>query len=734
MDVSLMATKEEDRGKDADELILDEAKDRFKRWEEWEGDFRKLYLEDVKFAWADSDNKWQWPNDMQGQTQANDRPRLTVNKVSTHVKQVTNEARKKKAAIIIKPVGEMVSFKAAEVWEGLVRSIERNCSADNVYDDAIESAVEGGIGYCRVTTDYIDDDSFDQEIRIVPVQDHMGVALDTNIKQKDGSDAKWGFVFEDIPRKEFEKEYPEVDLPPSTAIGLNERDNWVRIDTVRVAEYYRIVIKKDELIYIEDDQGESATFRRSDVPAKWKDLIDQFDEDNPDGRMKKRPIKVNKLEWYKIAGNEIVGRRKLKGKYIPIIRFLGREKRIDGKLERKGLVRPLKDPQRMYNYNTSGQVETAAMQTKTPWLVSAEAIEGNELTWNNANAYNMPYLPWRSRDSDGNEIPQPTRVEPPKSAEACIMGMKIAAAEMEMASGQYQPQREQNANNIERSPRAIDERVGVGETSTYDFVDNAAASRRHIGNIILDLAPHTYDTHRVVKILAKDGSLQDVTISPDLSEAHQETQEEEEVRILFNPKIGRYAVEADVGPAYATQRQEAWNAFINIVSNSPELTAKIGDLGFLAADFPMADKIAERLRRDIKANAPWLLDDKEVGPFVKQLQQQIEMLTADGKNKDQSIGELLAQLASEKVKAKGKEEKREVEVYRAETDRIGILGNTVTDMTYDVLKPIIRQTLAEMLGFTLSGPEHDLQDTLDQQLHEADTAPPAPPSGGKSGE
>lgn len=723
-----MASREDPSAfKSEDDVILDEAKENFRRWQEWESDFRDLYNQDTKFAWGDSDNKWQWPNDMAGQTQDNNTPRLTVNKIQTHVKQVTNEARKNKAAIIIKPVGEQVSFKAAEIWEGLVRSIERNSAAESIYDDAIESMVEGGIGYCRVTTDYIDDGSFDQEIRIAPVQDHLGVALDCDIKQKDGSDAKWGFVFDDIPRKRFEKDYPSITLPPSTAIGLNEKDGWVRRDMVRIAEYYRIVVKKDELIFVEDEQGESATFRRSDVPAKWKALIDKFDKENPQGRMKKRTIKVNTLEWYKIAGNTIVDRQKLKGKYVPIVRFVGREKRIEGKLERKGLVRPLKDAQRMYNYNTSGQVQTAAMQTKTPWLVAAETVEGNQSYWNNANNYNLPYLPFKAFDGDGNALPVPQRVEPPKSAEACIEGMKIAAAEMEMASGQYQGQRAQP--QLEKTPQAINARVEGGETATYDFIDNAAIARRHLGNIILDLGPHIYDTERVIKILAKDGTLHDVMISPEAKEAHGENRDAEEVRVLFNPKIGRYAVEADVGPAYATQRQEAWNAFINIVSKSPELTAKIGDLGFTAADFPMADKIAERLRRDIKANAPWLLDDDEVGPFVKNLQGTIEQLQKEGQVKDQGIAEALQKIAEYQLKLRGKEEKRVVEDYRAETDRIVGLGNTVRDMGYDVLKPLIRQTLGEMLGFTLTHVEHAEQAEVDRQLHDTQVTPPGAANG-----
>ena len=47
-----------------DEKIVQEAKDRFKKCQDWESDFLRLFVMDVKFANADSDNGWQWPDDL----------------------------------------------------------------------------------------------------------------------------------------------------------------------------------------------------------------------------------------------------------------------------------------------------------------------------------------------------------------------------------------------------------------------------------------------------------------------------------------------------------------------------------------------------------------------------------------------------------------------------------------------------------------------------------------------
>lgn len=654
-------------GLSEDDKIVQEAKDEFKLDQEWEAEFRNLYLADVKFANGDSDNGWQWPDDLRKDREKNKRPALTVNKVAQYVALITNNARQNKPSINIKPMGQEASYDAAQVLEGLMRHIEYISSAQNIYDEATESQVEGGIGYWRVIQKYLDENSFDQELLIAPVRDALSVLLDRNIKHKDGSDARHAFIFDDLPRKEFERQYPDIDVNEvaSTSTGLNEFDDWSRDGNIRVAEYYRILETKDELIHMEDEGGTVAEFKRSEIPEKYRKRFEDGGEN-----VKTREIWNKKLEWYKIAGSKIIDRRELKGKYIPVIRVVGKERVIEGRLERKGHVRGLKDAQRMYNYNTSGQIEYGAMGTKTQWLVATDAVAGNEAAWNNMNRDNAAYVTFKHRDEDGNEIPPPQRIEPPGTVPAFLDGMKIAAAEMEIASGQQSGQQQNPA--VERTPRAIDARERSGETSTFHFIDNLAIAIRYTGKVILDLIPHIYDTERVIQILGKDGTQTNVTVKPDAQRAFEIQKERDEVTdVLFNPKVGKYEVESDVGPAYASQREQTWDAFVSLMSSDPAMLNIIGDLGFLAADFPMADKIAERIRRKIKAETPWLLEDQP-GPVMAKLNQTIQKQAAQ-------IAELLQKLAETKISLKGKSEKRDVDAFRAQTERLHAEGEVATD-------------------------------------------------------
>jgi hypothetical protein len=708
-----------------DRIILD-AKKKFEWCQNWENDFRRNYVNDIQFANADPDNGWQWPSRLLKDRISAERPALTVNKTAQHVLQIVNDSRKNKPSIKVSPVGETVSFKAAEVYESLFRNIEYNSKAQRIYDDAVESQVEGGIGYWRVLTEYADEKTFDQVIKIVPVKHHLQVFMDPNIKQRDGSDAQFAFVFDEMARKEAETLWPDVDVASGPQLG--ENDNWVSEYNVRIAEFFRIVRVDDALVEVRDQHGISSVFLMSDIPRGWerREDIERLVE-------KRRKVRRPQLEWFKIVGSVIVDRRDgrpqrdggeptqpMQGRYIPIVRLPGREKIIDGKLHRTGHVRQLKDAQRMYNYNTSAQVEFGALQTKTPWVAPAEAIEGNEPAWFASNIKNAAVLPYKGFTKDGQAIPAPTRPDAPTTAPAFEMGIRVAAAEMEMASGQYAAQQQNPL--LERSPRAITERVHLGETSTYHFLDNLAMAIQFTAAIVIDLAPYIYDTKRVLKIMAKDGTEQAVTVDPNASDAYTQRLQPDSkiIEILFNPKMGEYSVQADIGPAYQTQRQEAFNAFVQIISSSPELINIIGDLMFRSADFPMADLISERIKRHITQTAPWLLDDQTIGPMIQQLQGEVT-------DKTQQISDLLQRLAEERLRIKGKDAKDDIAIYDAETRRLTGVTNAVVDAAKSgdlrPLRAVMQQVLSQMLGFNVA----QVVDAGQEQLGGPEPLNPEPP-------
>ena len=676
--------------------IIAEAKDRFKRCSDRESNTRVNFMNDLRFGIGDSINNYQWPSANLTARQSQQKPTVTVNRVRVYCNQVINESLKNKAQIEIRPTGGGASFKSAEIFEGLIRHIENNSNAQLAYESAVRSQVYGGFGYCRVTTDFVDSESFDQEIHITRVADPLSVYLDPDIAEFDGSDAKFGFVFRDMNRKDFEKDYPkyknEVNSEP---LGEGQHSDWNDKDNIRLCEYYRIVTETDVLHHrsdgstvkesdVKDADSKIAAAKEADPNAEESEtLLSRLKRDS----VAQRDVENKKVEHYLIAGDEIVETHEWLGKYIPIIRWIGEEFVVDGILDRKGHVRGLVAAQQAYNYHTSAGIEFVSLQSKTPWIAPVAAIEGFEELYNASNKVNLAVLPYNHKSEDGIIIPKPEREASPQFASAYLEGMKVAQNEMEMTSGQFPASMGEETN--ERSGKAINERQRAGLTATYHFTNNQATALRFLGEVLKDLIPKIYDTERVVKMLAEDGTMSTIQIDPNSPTAHKpvpaldpESIDPSQVAAIFNPDVGEYAVVCTVGPQYDTRRQETLNALTMILSQNESLAPIVGDLMFRCMDFSLADSIADRLKNMVPKQALGQAPD----PQVTQLQQMLAQ-------QHQVMNTLSQELTELKSKDLSRELQKEIDWYRAESDRLKVVGG----IDPAALMPIVRELVSQVL-------------------------------------
>src|SRR5579859_1987834 len=693
--------------KQSDETIVKEAKERFKKCQDFEGMARILFLEDLKFANGDSENNWQWPDELWQGRVGNQRPCLTINKTRQHCLQIINDSKQNKAGISIRPVGGGASYESAQVLEGIMRYIEYQSGASVAYDMATEFQVKAGWGYWRVATDYVDEKSMDQDIFILEVPNPLSVYLDPDIRKRDGSDAKFAFVFTDMDKDEFEKEYPELKDDIPTAPFGND-DAWIRGDRVRIAEYFRKVETPDILVsFTHPLTKQRVGVLKSAVPSELLEGI----LDDPDTQL--RDTTTCTIEWYKVVGDKIKEKKIWPGKYIPLVRVIGEETLIEGRLDRKGHTRALKDAQRMYNYWTSSAVEQVALQAKMPYMAAAESIEGQETYWETANRENHAVLPYDACSDDGQPLPPPTRQEPRVMAQAYLQGMQTAGMEMQMVSGQYEPQMGQQGS--ERTGQAILARQRKGDNSTYHYIDNLALAIRHTGKIILDLIPKIYDTRRVLLIMAEDGTTQEVEVNPQAQVAFQQKLNhlgKTAARVL-NPNIGKYEVQADVGPAYATRREEAFNAFTLILTQAPEMASLIGDILFRAGDFPGADEAAIRLKRMVPPQALGEAPDLPMQQAQAQIHQLAQQLMVSG-----------AEIKMLKEKLVSKDQMRDIDAYEAETKRMAALAKTLP-MDQQGLATIIHQLVGDSLQTHLASIQRE--NAPDEAQNSSGGAPSAPP-------
>ena len=652
-------------------------------------DSREDELDDLRFMAGSPDNQWQWPADVlstrgsvQGQT-INARPCLTINKLPQHVRQVTNEQRQNRPSGKVIPADDNADVQVAEIFNGVVRHIEYMSDADVAYDTACDNQVTYGEGYIRLLTEYCNDETFDQDIKIGRVRNAFSVYMDPTIQDPCGADAEWCFITEDILKDEYERLFPDA-TPLSTLYAQGVGDQgisaWLQEDTIRIAEYFYKSYEKATLHLYPDNQTAFARTPRD------KQLMALFGKP-----LRSREVNRAKVMWMKTNGFDVLEEREWPGKWIPVVRVIGNEWEVEGRIYISGLVRNAKDAQRMYNYWTSQEAEMLALAPKAPFIGYGGQFEGYEMQWKTANTTNWPYLEVNPdvTDGAGNILPLPQRAQPPLPQTGLIQAKMGAGEDIKATTGQYDASIGQGGN--ERSAKAIIAREKQGDTGTYHYVDNLARAIRHITRQIVDLIPKIYDTQRIARIIGADGEVGMVKFNPDQQEPVKEIRDQMGALIekVYNPGVGTYDVMVTTGPGYMTKRQEALDAMSQILQSNPQLWAVAGDLFIKNMDWPGAQEMAARFKKILD---PKVLSDGDQTPEMMAAQQQIEALTQE-LNRVSDIMENI-QDSTEQQKMEVDRYKAEIDAYNAETKRISAVQQS---MTPEQIQDIVMGTIAAAL-------------------------------------
>ena len=650
-------------------------------------DSREDELDDLRFMAGSPDNQWQWPADVlatrgsvQGQT-INARPCLTINKLPQHVRQVTNEQRQNRPSGKVIPADDNADVEVAEIFNGVVRHIEYMSDADVAYDTACDNQVTYGEGYIRLLTEYCNDETFDQDIKIGRVRNAFSVYMDPTIQDPCGADAEWCFVTEDILKVEYERMFPDA-TPISTlysqGVGDQGISSWLQEDTIRIAEYFYYTYERSTLhLYPDNETAFKGSNRDKQLGAMFGKPI------------RTREVDRKKVMWMKTNGFDVLDEREWPGKWIPVVRVIGNEWEVDGQIHISGLVRNAKDAQRMYNYWTSQEAEMLALAPKAPFIGYGGQFEGYEMQWKTANTTNWPYLEVNPdvTDGAGNVLPLPQRAAPPLPQTGLIQAKMGAAEDIKSTTGQYDASI--GAQGNERSAKAIIAREKQGDVGTYHYVDNLARAIRHITRQIVDLIPKIYDTQRIARIIGVDGEVDMVKFNPSQQEPVKEIREPQTgalIEKIYNPGVGTYDVMVTTGPGYMTKRQEALDAMSQILQTNPQLWAVAGDLFIKNMDWPGAQEMAARFKKILD---PKVLSDGDQSPELMAAQQQLEAMTME-LNRVTDIMENI-QDSAEQQKIAIDEYKAEIDAYNAETKRIAAVQNS---MSPEQIQDIVMGTIA----------------------------------------
>ena len=621
------------------QAIIDEAMDRFDTASDsWSYCYNDS-LEDIEFVDSE-DGQWE---DAVRQARVN-RPCLTFDKLSSAVDQVVGQQLQMLPGVKVRGAEEGDN-DVAEIYEGLIRQIEQR--GNKAYKTAFKFSVKGGWGVWMIDHDYQDDISMNQDIILREIKNPFSVLFDPIIQIQDMKECRYAFMFDDIEKDEFERMYPKA----KTGVGedfysTGNMKTWINEDTIRVADYYRIVMEDRRLVQL--STGEV---------VDYADIEPIIDELNFKGVTitNERVVEGRKLERFKITGLEVLEEYECVGRYIPLVPLLGKTTNINGKFLTRGLVRKAKDAQRMYNYSRSTAIEVTALQPKQPLMATPAMIKGHEDRYRNLMTSNDPVLLFNFDQGQ-----KPFREPPAQPSGALLTDVQISSDDIKSTTGIFDASL--GARGNETSGRAIRERQLQGNIATYEFVDELVESIKYTGEIFVDMIPKIYDTERQIRILGEDDAEEIKVINkPQLDLQTGET-------VMINDlNRGHYDIKVTTGPSFSTRRSETAEQLGTLFGQNPAMAQLGADIYFKSLDLVGADELVERVRKSgIKQGVIEPNEDEK--QEITAAQQQEQQMKAQAMQIEMAMKQ--AEVANEQAAAKERESKTMLNTVKAQVEQL----------------------------------------------------------------
>ena len=560
----------------ADEKIIAKAKERRTLANSGWDDIYKKASDDMQFVY--DVGKGQWPTQMRKDREKDRRPVLTINKLQKFVRTLRGDALQNRPRMKVIPVDNQGDVKKAKLYSDLIREIEYLSNAANAYDTGYAHAIASSIGFFRITTQFDDETSFDQCLRIKRILNPSSVLFDPAAVEFEMEDARYCFIETMVDTEAFKQEWSDATIQDFSGHGAKLFGDWLQGDKVRIAEYF--YKEPDRRTLVQLDDGEILTLSDQITP--------EYIQSSGRSIVRDRIVNAHKVKWVKMNGVEVLEKGEWPGKGIPIIPIFGDEIVVEGKRYYLSFFRGAKGSQEMYNYWATAATETVALAPKMPYMVDHRQIDGFEKEWDEANRTNRMYI--RYNAIQGLEKPKRERAADIPSAIMAMM--RTTSFDIEDHLGRYESSKGEASN--ERSRVAIVERIHQSDKGTFTFVDNFKKAIMAGTRQLIDLIPKVYDTPRALRIMDEAGNerVENVNV-PVIGGGGQ--------NIVQNDlSVGKYDLIATVGASFGSKREEMVDTMIKSMQFAPMLAPVIAPLVFKFSDVPGSEEIYQEVKKYVE--------------------------------------------------------------------------------------------------------------------------------------
>ncbi|WP_372857633.1 portal protein [Pseudoalteromonas sp.] len=515
--------------------------------------------------------------------------RGTFNMCTPIIDGIAGEIEQSDFTLRVAPSGGASSKDTAKTLDGLIRNIRNISNAEDVFNSAGRSTVTGGFDAWEVVQDWVDGDTFDQDLFIRRVPNAVdSVWFDLSSVMQDRSDANWGVKLVSLPIDEYNARWPDgsaMSVGDNSDIRNGEYCN--RKETVTVGKLYYRKPRKIELVRMTDGSvyKDDDDFKAVQDELAQAGITIELDEKGNEKRRTRESWRVYSRMFD--GGEWLADEQETVFDYIPLIPVYGNFDIVDNQCVYFGKLQNLYDPQRVLNYALSRDIEDGALSpSPTIWMTDKMA-EGND--YSQMNTDRAPIRIYNADPEAPNGIQFTGGPKPSAGLQTTIQNTQQMIAS---SSNTFQAQ--QGNANAQQSGIAGLQQIEQGNTGNIKWFKDLEVAICHTGKILINAIPRVYDATRQVRVLAEDGSSDIVTLNQTVFD-----QQSQQNITLNDLSVGEYDVVCEVGPAFNSAQKEAARSFEVMASINPEFAQSGMDIWLKNKKEPGMDLMAERFREQL---------------------------------------------------------------------------------------------------------------------------------------
>lgn len=529
--------------------VMREIEEKYKKILDYDEQNRRDSRDDLLFRagtqWDDADYRIR---------HSQGRPTLVLSQLDQYIRRIVGQSRHSAPSVRVFSANLDTPPQMAQIFEGAIRDIEQRSNAHHARMNAHTDQVTCGIGHYEVCYD-LHPTRPEMVITIKTIKDPLSVIWDPSSQEVNRSDARFAFRLMNIPISEFENKFPNarpLSFASSQGFSYKYFDDlrWSHGSYVTLCQNWEKYKKRHKFVVVAGGATIDVTDMENEEIVQYRPI---------DGYSRE----IDHLKFELLSGDDVLEEIKdYPCRHIPIVPVIGEEIWTNNGIYRQGVIRKMREHQKMYNYMMSIGMEQLGQSVKSPFLVTNDMIKGNENMWRQANTNALPFLSF-TPDPMFPSL-RPERSLPPTQHRETMQVAQVFLSDMSNAAGVHEEALGKQTNA--KSGKAIEARQNESSVTTNIFGHHLQASIRQEGRILLSMIQHLYTKNQTIRIITAEKKEEFIEINKKFY--HYPT---DQMVVMNDMTKGEFEVRADSGPSYGSIKKDSLEQFMQLLQMNPQM-------------------------------------------------------------------------------------------------------------------------------------------------------------------